>query len=333
MTMIAGRTCPIAYQYGAAALAVAPTRRVKTLYVVGGLYGNPFALTRIQSMAAAEAEPVTICFNGDFNWFNTDGEGFSSINLAVLQHQATQGNVEFELGNSQDTAGCGCAYPHSVDQRVVDRSNRIHARLKEVATRHPDLMTRLATLPLFARYEVGSMKIGVVHGDANSLAGWQFDGGELDKPENQSAITRSFHDADVDIFASSHTCLPALRQFSLAHRTGVIVNNGAAGLPNFRGERSGLLTRVSLYASPHVPLYGMELNEIRIDALPITYDYAAWQHHFLSNWPVGSDAYTSYFWRIANGPEYMQSQAQLSPELTTNLALVLPSTVVDMSAP
>lgn len=310
MDMIAGRSCPIAYRYGAATLAKSPATQVQTLYVVGGLYGNPYALSRIEEMADAEKGPVTICFNGDFNWFNADSESFRSINLAVMRHQATQGNVEFELGSAQDSAGCGCAYPPSVDQGVVERSNRIHAKLKEVAARHPDLLAWLARLPLFARYQVGTLKVGVVHGDANSLAGWQFDAGELDRPENQRQIAASFNEAEVDVFASSHTCLPVFRQFQLAHGYGVVANNGAAGLPNFRDQCAGLLTRISVHTSPHVPLYGLEMNEIHIDAVPIEYDQTAWQKHFLSSWPVGSDAHTSYFGRIAIGPDYRLSQAQ-----------------------
>ncbi len=309
MNLIAGRSCPLAYRHGAAALATAPTRPVQTLYVVGGLYGNPFALDCVQALAEAEPEPVTICFNGDFNWFNVDDEGFRAINQAVLRHHATLGNVEFEFASAQDAAGCGCAYPATVEQGVVERSNRIHAQLKNTARQHPDIMAQLAALPLFARYQIGAIRIGVVHGDADSLAGWQFDGAELDRPANQSRIATAFAAAEVDIFASSHTCLPALRHFSLNHGQGVVVNNGAAGLPNFRGRRSGLLTRISRHASPHVPLYGSELGEVRIDALPIDYDGAAWQRHFLSLWPPGSDAHSSYFGRITDGPQYVLSQA------------------------
>ena len=309
MNLIAGRSCPLAYRYGAAALATAPTRPAETLYVVGGLYGNPFALERIQALAEAEPAPVTLCFNGDFNWFNVDDEGFRTVNQAVLRHDATLGNVEFEFASAQDAAGCGCAYPASVEQDVVERSNRIHAQLKNTARRHPDILTQLAALPLVARYQIGAIRIGVVHGDADSLAGWQFDGAELDQPAHQRQIVAAFNAAEVDIFASSHTCLPALRHFSLSDGPGVVVNNGAAGLPNFRGRRSGLLTRISRYASPHAPLYGSQLGEVRIDALPIDYDGAAWQRHFLSLWPVGSDAHSSYFGRITDGPQYVLSQA------------------------
>lgn len=298
MNLIAGRSCPLAYRYGAAALATAPTRAVETLYVVGGLYGNRFALDRIQALADAEPAPVTICFNGDFNWFNVDDEGFRAVNQAVLRHQATLGNVEFEFGSAQDSAGCGCAYPQNVAQGVVERSNRIHAMLKNTARRHPDIMAQLAALPLFARYQIGAIRIGMVHGDADSLAGWQFDGAELDQPAHQRLIAAAFNAAEVDIFASSHTCLPALRQFSLSDGQGVVVNNGAAGLPNFRGRRSGLLTRISRHASVQAPLYGLALGEVRIDALPMDYDGAAWQRHFLALWPPGSDAHTSYFGRI-----------------------------------
>ena len=81
-------------------------------------------------MAGAEAGPVTLCFNGDFNWFNVDDAGFRAINERVLRHDAILGNVEAELDSDSDAAGCGCAYPESVDQCVVERSNRIHARLK-----------------------------------------------------------------------------------------------------------------------------------------------------------------------------------------------------------
>ncbi len=91
-----GRVCPIRYRYGPSAIAAAPERLAETLYVIGGLYGNLQALATIESMARIEPGPVTLCFNGDFNWFNVDDAGFREINERVLRHDAILGNVESE---------------------------------------------------------------------------------------------------------------------------------------------------------------------------------------------------------------------------------------------
>lgn len=313
----AGRTCPLRYRYGAAALARATERPVETLYVVGGLYGNLPALDAVEAMTAAEPGPVTVCFNGDFNWFNVDDGSFAAINLRVLEHDAIQGNVEAELGARDDdngnSAGCGCAYPETVDDAVVERSNRIHARLKATASRHPWILDRLAQLPMLARYRIGDARIGVVHGDADSLAGWRFDLAALDAPENASWLDEAFSRAEVEVFASTHTCLPALRSFAgPAGRSRVVVNNGAAGMPNFVGERAGLLTRISVLPSPHVPVHCIRQENLHIDALAIPFDAARWEASFLNNWPTGSDAWVSYFDRIQKGPKFFRTQAMLN---------------------
>ncbi|MEO8144498.1 MAG: hypothetical protein ABI654_09810 [Betaproteobacteria bacterium] len=295
-----GRVCPLRYRYGPAALARASERLVETLYVVGGLYGNLPALDAVEAMPRAEPGPVTICFNGDFNWFNVDDAGFRGINERALRHDAILGNVEAELGADSDDAGCGCAYPENVDQGVVERSNQIHAALKRTAARHPDLLAKLAALPMVARYRVGNVRVGVVHGDADSLAGWRFDVGALDDPSQHDWRADAFAQANVDVFASTHTCLPATRSYDHG-ATKVVANNGAAGMPNVSNARFGILTRIATTPSPHPPLYGQDLRGTRIDALAIHYDDAEWRKRFLANWPEGSPAWRSYFDRIANG--------------------------------
>ena len=103
-----GRFCPARYRYGAAALATAAEVRAETVYVVGGLYGNLPALDAIEAMAAAELGPVTLFFNGDFNWFDVAPGQFAALNRRVLAHRAIQGNVEAELGPDGGAAGyCG----------------------------------------------------------------------------------------------------------------------------------------------------------------------------------------------------------------------------------
>ena len=309
-----GRVCPLRYRYGPGAIARADMRKAQTLYVVGGLYGNLAALDTIERMAGLETragvQAPTLCFNGDFNWFNVADHAFAEINQHVLAHHAILGNVEAELDAPADDAGCGCAYPASVDAGVVERSNQIHARLKATARRHADLLGRIARLPMVARYQVGSCRIGVVHGDAESLAGWRFDVGALDDPGQAPGLNALFGAADVDLFASTHTCLPALRRVPLAPgRDAGVINNGAAGMPNFTGDLAGLCTRIATTPSPHPVLHELRVAGAWVALLPVRYDADRWQREFLSQWPPGSPAWVSYHQRISRGPAFTPAQA------------------------
>ena len=308
-----GRVCPLRYRYGAAAIAQSEPRAAQTLYVIGGLYGNVPALDAIEHMAAAESTKPTLCFNGDFNWFNTADRQFAEINRRVLTHDAIQGNVEAEFDATGDDAGCGCAYPESVDSGIVERSNLIHAQLKATARRHPELAARINQLPMIARYQVGSCRIGVVHGDADSLAGWRFDVNELDDPAAAPWLQSVFAQANVNLFASTHTCLPAIREFALVgghgKACGWVVNNGATGMPNFSGDLSGLCTRIGLTPSPHAVLHEVRVAGAYVAMLPVRFDVERWQTEFLQQWPEGSAAWASYWQRIADGPTYQPAQA------------------------
>ncbi len=109
---------------------------------------------------------------------------------------------------------------------------------------------------MIARVNVGGCRIGVVHGDADSLAGWRFDVTALDDPENQPWIVDSFSEPSVDIFASTHTCLPALRRYPTQTAHGLVINNGAAGMPNFSNLCFGVLTRDRYCPPIQEVLYG-----------------------------------------------------------------------------
>lgn len=305
-----GRVCPLRYRYGAGAIARTETRQAQTLYVIGGLYGNIPALDAIELMARAEPRAPTLCFNGDFNWFDVADREFTEINLRVLANDAILGNVEAELDSPVDDAGCGCAYPDSVDGAIVERSNQIHRQLKATARRHAGLRVRIAQLPMFARYKVAGCRIGVVHGDADSLAGWRFEVEALDDPQAVPWLRSVFATADVDLFASTHTCLPALRRFGLGPgREGWVANNGAAGMPNFAGDLSGLCTRVSATPSPHPVLQEVRIGGAHVALLPLLFDTDRWRADFLAQWPPGSPAWKSYFERIVRGPAYEASTA------------------------
>lgn len=306
--MSPGRVCPPDYWYGAQSLARNADFSADVIYVVGGLYGNDAALDVVEALARAEG--ATIVFNGDFHWFDRSPDVFEAIHRRVLAHCALRGNVETELSRMADAgAGCGCAYPPEIDHGVVERSNRILAQLSQTVAELENVSASMRDLPMTTVAHVGSLRVGIVHGDADTLAGWRFAAEALDDPKAHAWLASVLQVSKIDIFASSHTCLPALREFSFAGARLVIANNGAAGMPNFNGCRFGLATRIGTRRSPHPVRYGVEYDGVFIDALPIHFDHQRWLGDFLLHWPPGSSAYLSYFERISNGPRYTEEQA------------------------
>jgi len=310
--MTPGRSCPLHYRYPPQAFARDADLRAETLYVIGGLYGNLPALEAILELAATEKVAPTLVFNGDFNWFNVDAGGFDAINRVVLQHVALRGNVETELAPDADEAGCGCAYPDYVDDADVGRSNDIMRRLRATAGDFAATATRLAALPMHAVAEVGGQRFGIVHGDAESLSGWRFAHDFLHDDANVAWLHAACRDAGLRGFASSHTCLPVFRRFTDAGTGGrhIVINNGAAGMPNFSHTQYGLITRLSVHpARDGMAQYGEVIDGVHIDALPVHYDAARFTDDFLANWPAGSPAHVSYYRRIIDGPAYAAPHA------------------------
>jgi hypothetical protein len=318
-----GRSCPLHYRYRPEAFARDAGLTAETLYVVGGLYGNIESLHAILEMKQQEEQqtgvPVSLFFNGDFNWLNCDSDGFREINETVLRHPALRGNVETELTDPSEGGGCGCNYPDSVDHEVVALSNEIMLHLRPQAEKVPALCRQLAALPMHRTVTVGEQKIGILHGDPESLAGWNFaveamprfnDGCSAHDHSSREKIVEYFSSAQVSAFAATHTGLPFLQDFRVNGRHCLVINNGAAGMPNFAGSAYGLLTRISSCpTAPAGSLYGLTLEKTRFDALPIRYDAAAWKRRFLANWPQGSPAYRAYFTRITQGPNFTVQQA------------------------
>ena len=302
----AGRNCPRDYAYAPAVLARASDFAADTLYVVGGLYGNHAALEAVERLAARER--AQIVFNGDFHWFDAEPEWFAGIERGVAPHRALRGNIETEIAREEDVgAGCGCAYPDSVDDGVVQRSNVILAQLR--AEISDAARARLAALPMHLVAQVGGLRIGVVHGDAASLAGWRFGQDALDDAANKRWLSAVRADSKIDVFACTHTCLAALRDLTLETGRLTVINNGAAGMANFTGSRFGVVTRIATTPSPHRPLYGLTRDGVHIDALAVAYDHSAFLDRFLKRWPPGSPAYESYYQRIISGPAYRLERA------------------------
>ena len=314
----AGRSCPLHYRYAPSVFASAAPEHLRdldVLYVVGGLYGNEAALQRVIELFGQERGRARMVFNGDFHWFDADPAVFTRIQQSVMRFDALRGNVETELADqnadegADADAGCGCAYPDWVGDQVVERSNRIHKALRSCVT--PEQQRELRSLPMWLRANVGPLRLGVVHGDAQSLAGWGFAQEHLRDAVHREAVKRWFDEADVHAFASTHTCLPVFQRLASKQvHARWVFNNGATGMPNFQGDAAGLITRIAL--SPYTGAerrFGVVEREVHIDAIAIEIDTAAWQRQFQKLWPEGSDAHASYFNRIQHGPAYQLQDA------------------------
>jgi len=304
-----GRICPLSYRYSPRVFQRRADLVAETIYVVGGLYGNVEALEALFDMVAAESGPTAVVFNGDYHWFDVAVPDFLAIESRVRPHWKLRGNVETEIAHDDIDAGCGCAYPVDVSDAEVTRSNEIIARLRATAITSGIDRAALAALPMYLVARVGDARIGIVHGDATSLAGWGFAHDRLDDPAHGRWIESVFRDSGVDIFASTHTCLPAFRHFEHTYGDGLIANNGAAGMPNFVDKRCGVVTRISRTASRHA-LFGLDLKGTHVEALRLRFDADRWVRRFEATWPEGSAAHASYYRRIVSGPRFTLAQAE-----------------------
>jgi hypothetical protein len=310
-----GRVCRVRYRYSPLSLDRPPQIRAHTAYVIGGLYGNREALDTILALAEQERQSgadVTLIFNGDFHWLDVGPEDFVHVSETVLRYAATSGNAEAELVAEDTEAGCGCAYPDYVSEAVVARSNAMMTCLRRTAVAFPELRHQLGDLPMTLIVEIGGERIAILHGDPEALAGWSL-AVEAMPPEGTTPAQR-IHDyfrcAGARVFACTHTGLPHAQRFVVDGRAHLVINNGAAGMPNFAAHRFGVITRISAdQRIPEASLYGCSLGGLRIDALPVHYDHEAWLRRFLRDWPEGSPAHLSYYERLIAGPSFSLRRA------------------------
>lgn len=291
----AGRFCPSEYRLdGDCFKNEGGDPSCDTLYAVGGLYGNTYALEEILAMAKEEEKSPEIIFNGDLHWFEREIRDFIRIEDAAKKHGAILGNVEAELIREEDIgAGCGCAYPSYVDERVVERSNLIHLGLKKMLQEKAYPLDEMRTRKKACCRLAAGKRVALLHGDEKSLAGWGCAGENLQDAGRQREIEEWMEENRIDIIACTHTCAPA----ALRLQRGVVINNGAAGMPNFSGTHFGLLTRIGKTKHP-LALYRCELEGAYIEALPIHYPHREFIRHFDGNWEKTSPAAVSYRERI-----------------------------------
>lgn len=343
----AGRACPVDYRIAPDAFAGEPEVVADVLYVVGGLYGNPFAAQAIDALVASEqiaaagadeddvskstnanhgANPgantgpipsvnpcasqsstsspsapinVNVVLNGDIHWFDKTAENFADIERRIGKYIPLVGNVEAELRRQDDIGvGCGCAYPDCTSDDSVARSNRIHKMLSFALESDPGLKRLLENRPSTLLASVAGKRIAITHGDEKLLGGWDNSREALQDILRQDEVDTFMADNDLDVFTTTHTCAPAAIKLA----RGVVVNNGAAGLPNFAGEDFGLCIRIATCPRED-SLFECELDGLFIQAIPVRYDHTAYLKWFDGLWPETSAAAISYRSRIVDGAE------------------------------
>ena len=305
---IAGRVCPADYHIDDQAFSGDAEYSCDVLYVVGGLYGNPFALKAVDRlleeeraraiMAGAPDAKIATVFNGYMHWFDKTADNFESIERAAAKYTLLIGNVEAELRREDPIGvGCGCAYPSCVDDATVARSNAIHSMLFDELSNRPDLKRLLQGRPSTATVAVAGRKVGITHGDERMVGGWNCSREELSEPARQRELDAFLAENDLTVLATTHTCSAA----AIALENGLVINNGAAGLPNFSDQHFGLAIRVAETSHPDA-LFGTFRDGLFVEAVPVRYDHDSFVKWFDELWPEGTPAEVSYRGRILNGP-------------------------------
>jgi len=291
--MTKGRNCSLDYMLNKD--WVKNTLRIDkdVLYVVGGLYGNNFALELINSKA--EKENAQIIFNGDMHWFDINKDDFLTVENNSIKGIMLLGNVEYELINSKDNLGCGCNYPEDVSEGIVERSNTIHQMMKDNLG-NDDILEEIQLRDKTLSVEFLNKKIAITHGDEKSMSGWQCSHSSLQKKERQDELNTWLDDNKVDILATTHTCLPALYN----NDKHIVVNNGAAGMANVKDSTYGLITRIAKTPSEDA-IVSEKIDNIYVELVKIDFSIEKFLEWFESVWDDNSPASISYKKRIIHG--------------------------------
>ncbi len=237
--------------------------------------------------------------NGDIHWFDKTAENFANIENRISSYTPLVGNVEAELRRQDDIGvGCGCAYPDCTADDAVARSNRIHKMLSFALECTPSLKTCLEGRPATLVASVAGRRIGITHGDEKLLGGWDNSRETLQDILRQDEVDQFMAAQNLDVFTTTHTCAPA----ALRLARGVVINNGAAGLPNFEDQDYGLCIRIATTPQED-SLFECELDGLFVQAIPLRYDQTAYLQWFDALWAPTSAAALSYRDRIVSGPE------------------------------
>ena len=288
-----GRNCSLEYILQKDWTKKSEKLEEEAIYIVGGLYGNRYALEIINKMT--HDENAKVVFNGDMHWFDVEKEDFLNIEELSKDSIKLLGNVEFELLNNTSSLGCGCNYPEDVSDGVVERSNVIHNMMKENIKGDQilnDIKERSKTLVL----DFFGKKIAITHGDEKSMSGWGCSNENLKLVSRKKELDNWFKENDIDILATTHTCLAVVYD----NGRNIVINNGAAGMANIKGETFGLFTRIAKNSHKKA-IYSEYRDGLYVELVKVDFDIEKFKLWFEKVWPDDSPASISYKNRIING--------------------------------
>lgn len=196
-------------------------------------------------------------------------------------------NGEYELAAPSGEAGCGCCYPEFVEDGVVTRSNRIIERLQSVASGYPEIQRQLKALARWRCMIFGGLKVLILHGDPDSLAGRGLSR-EVLTTQGEGRLLDWFGHTDADLVLCSHTCLPLMWAGAVAGRRRWLVNNGSAGMANLAGAHRGLIARVGATKPLATPVASLAGAVWQVSLLPVEFLLGDWLGAFDELWAADS---------------------------------------------
>ena len=150
------------------------------------------------------------------------------------------------------------------------------------------------------------------------MSGWGCSIDSLKDSARCAELEEFFAEHAIDVLSTTHTCAAAARAF----QHGVVINNGSAGLPEFKGELYGLVTRVA--ATPHPKaLYRAWIKGACVEAVPVPYEQQEFIEWFDSIWEEGSPAAMNYRPRAISGPDVAVADVALDGSIKLWLCCVL----------
>ena len=243
-----GRNCPLHYRY-ARAPSPGRERRCEVLYVVGGLYGNEQALERVLELFDARARRQAARVQRRLPLVRRRRRRRSRRSSAACSRfSATRGNVETELAAPQSHDGATPAAAAPIPTGWVTTSSRARTvSSRGCATPRAHCLAR-ATRCSPCRCGCASTSGGARVGDrARRRAVARRLGLRAGAPARRGGTARRRGGSR----RRKSTCSPAATlacrcSHAVSAIAASLLNNGAAGMPNFAGAPEGLLTRIAM---------------------------------------------------------------------------------------